>query len=337
MPTFTKSKYELVVIGAGPSGLAAALYAAREGLSTLVLDRGVVGGLAAITATIDNYPGFEHGVGGLELADHLYEHATRFGTEVQTGVEVKSLEQSAGHITLRTSAGSITADAVLVATGSTYRHLDVPGEHEMIGRGVHFCATCDAPLYRGKDILVIGGGNSATQESLFIAKFAKHVTLLVRGPELRGTEIIREQLQALPNVSFRFNTEVRHIRNNGTKVTGAQVFDRTKGEEFALRTDGVFVFVGLNANTQAFDGTLDLDESKFVVTKPDYSTNVPGVFASGDVRSGSTWQIASAIGEGVSAALSVRAYLDTKNHNEHRAAAAARAHAKAASIRTSKS
>jgi thioredoxin reductase (NADPH) len=314
MATFAKKHYELVIIGAGPSGLAAALYASREGISTLVIEKAVVGGLAAITDRIDNYPGFDQGVAGLELADHLAAHATRFGAEIQSLIDVTALKRTDGNLTVQTSSGPVTADAVLVATGSTYRHLDVPGEADFIGRGVHFCATCDAPLYRGKDIIVVGGGNSAMQETLFIAKFASHVTMLVRGPELDGTEVIREQLEALKNVSYHFNTEVKQLRNDDRRVTGVEVIDTSTGEELHLRTDGVFVFIGLLANTEPFKGTLNLDESSFIVTKPDFSTNIPGVYAAGDVRSGSTWQIASAIGEGVSATLSVRAYLDAKHH-----------------------
>jgi thioredoxin reductase (NADPH) len=324
MGAFSKDKYELVIVGAGPTGLAAALYAAREGMSTLVLEKAVIGGMAAITDLVDNYPGFDQGVGGLELAEHLHNHATRFGAEVKTGVDVTCLHEADGNVTVLTSAGNVTAEAVLVATGSSYKHLDAPGEAEYIGRGVHFCATCDAPLYRGRDVTVVGGGNSAIQESLFIARFAKHVTLLVRGPALKGTEVIREQLTALRNVSFRYNTVVKEIRGNDSKVTGLRVKDTVKGDQLDLRTDGIFVFIGLLANTDAFKGTLELDERNFIITKDDYSTRVPGVYAAGDVRSGSTWQIASAAGEGVTAALEIRKYLDTKHHIEHKTKTVAR-------------
>jgi thioredoxin reductase (NADPH) len=325
MASFSRQKYELVIVGAGPTGLAAALYAAREGMSTLVLERAVVGGMAAITAVVDNYPGFDKGVGGLELSDHLFDHAKRFGAEITAGVEVTGLSNSGGHVEVNTSAGDVAAEAVLIATGSAYKHLGVPGEKDLIGRGVHFCATCDAPLYRGKDILVVGGGNSAIQESLFIAKFAKHLTLLVRGSDLAGTQILREQLQALPNVSFRFNTTVKHIRSDGSKVTGVRVTGPDGPQD--IRTDAVFVFIGLMANTEAFKGTLELDQDNFVVAADDFSTSVPGVYAAGDVRSGSTWQIASAIGEGVSATLAIRAYLDAKHHRERKGKTAARARA----------
>lgn len=332
MPTFAQTKYELVIIGAGPTGLGAAVYATREGMSTLVLDKGVVGGLAAITDRIDNYPGFDQGISGLDLSDHLEKHARRFGAEIHTGVEVQGLTKSGSTIKVKTSAGAVQAEAVLIATGSTYKRLDVPGEQEHVGRGVHFCATCDAPLYRGRDITVVGGGNSAIQESLFIAKFAKHVTLLVRGPELRGTEILREQLQALPNVSFRYNTVVESLRGDATHITGLHTRDTATGEEHDLRTDAVFVFIGLLANTQPFVGHLELDPGGFVLTKNNFATNIPGVYAAGDVRSGSTWQIASAVGEGVSATLAIRSYLDQLHHAGHTAEKMARRRAKAPAI-----
>ena len=314
MSTELSGTYDVVIIGAGPSGLAAALYASREGLTTVVLERAVVGGMAAITETIDNYPGFENGVGGLELADHLFYHAKRFGAQVKSGVEVTNIKRMRDELTVKTTTGKLTAAAVLVATGSAYKKLGVPNEEEFIGRGVHFCATCDAPLYKGKHIIVVGGGNSAIQEALFIAKFASHVTMVVRGPKLGGTQILREQLEALANVAYEFNIAVSTITTANDHVSG--ITATRSGEDLALQSDAVFVFIGLLANTQAFTETLELDTQNFVVTKPDYSTNVPGVFAAGDVRSGSTWQIASAIGEGVSATLSIRAYLDELRHKQ---------------------
>jgi thioredoxin reductase (NADPH) len=319
MNAISDQHFELIIIGAGPAGLSAALYASREDIKTLVLDKGVVGGMAAITARIDNYPGFDRGIGGLELADHLADHAKRFGADIQTGIEVTGLHHQDGRVHLDTSAGPLAADAIILATGSTYKHLGVPGENEFTGRGVHFCATCDAPLYRGKNILVAGGGNSAIQESLFIAKFASEVTLLVRRSELDGTAVLREELEALPNVSYRFDTEVTAINSLGSKFTGVKVRDRSGSHD--LPADALFVFIGLVANTKAFTGTVKLDQQGYIVTTPRFATSVTGVFAAGDVRSGSTWQIATAAGEGVAAAISVREHLMALRHRARHHAA----------------
>ena len=311
--------FDLIIVGAGPAGLAAAVYAAREGLSTLVLEKAVVGGMAALTNVIDNYPGFDQGVGGLELSDHLHDHATRFGAEVRTGVNVTGLVSKDGVVTVQTEAATLTATAVLLATGSTYQKLHVPGEQNYTGRGVHYCATCDAPLYRGRDVVVVGGGNSALQETLFIAKFASHVTILVRGDTLGGSTILRQEAWMLPNVSFRFGVTVNEIRGDGTRVTGLSVSPDESGVT-DMRTDAVFVFVGLLANTQEFKNVLSLDAGGFIKTGANYATDLPGVFAAGDVRSGSTWQIASAVGEGVNATIVIRDYLDKLRRKLQKAA-----------------
>ncbi len=302
--------YDLIIIGAGPAGLGAAVYAAREGMTTLILEKGVVGGMAAITDNIDNYPGFENGVGGLELADHLYDHAKRFGADIQTGVEVTGLSRQDGNVVVSTSTGPLKARSVLVATGSTYKHLGVPGEAEQIGKGIHFCATCDGPLYRGKELVVVGGGNSAMQETLFLARFASKITMLVRGPELKGTKVIKDQVLALPKLNVAYNTNVTAIKTVNNRL-GIETDTRT-----TYVTDGLFIFIGLLANTGMVKDSLELDAQNFIVTAPDYSTKMPGVYVAGDVRSGSTWQIASAIGEGVTATLEIRKYLDKLAHDQ---------------------
>ena len=306
---------DLIIIGAGPTGLAAAIYAAREGMTTLVVEKAIIGGMAAITDVIDNYPGFENGVGGLELSDHLYAQAKRFGAVVQTGVEVTGLSREGNEVTLTTKTGVLRALSVLVATGSTYRQLGVPGEAELIGKGVHFCATCDGPVYRGKDLVVVGGGNSALQESLFLAKFAKSVTILMRGREMGGSEILRSQVRDLPIISARYETVIDRLIPNDNGIGIKQVQVTTAGQPSEpLTPDGVFVFIGLLPNTDAFIGTLPADEYRFLTTDMHYGTAMTGVYVAGDVRSGSTWQIASAVGEGVSATLAIRKYLDELKH-----------------------
>ena len=313
----TNELYDLIIIGAGPAGLAAAVYSAREDISTLVVEKGVIGGMAALTDVIDNYPGFENGVGGLELSDKLYAQAKRFGAEIKTGVTVTSLKRVDGILELTTKKEPLRARTVMVATGSTYRQLDVPGETEMIGRGVHFCATCDGPVYRGQDMIVVGGGNSAMQETLFLAKFATHITMLVRGPELKGSAILREQVGTLENLTIVYNSAVSQINVNDGKVTG--VTATTEGKLQVYNAPAVFVLIGLIANTEAFADNIKLDDRNFVMTDNHFETSMTGVYAAGDVRSGSTWQIASAVGEGVSATLEIRTYLDRHAHAERHA------------------
>ena len=300
-----KYDYDLIIIGAGPAGLAAAIYASREDLATLVMEKGVVGGLAAITDQIDNYPGFADGVGGAELADHLEAQAKRFGAEIRTGLEAGAIRRSDNGITVTTHQGELRAKSVLIATGSTYQQLGVPGEAEQIGRGVHFCATCDGPIYKGRELVVVGGGNSAVQETLFLARFASTITILVRGPELKASAILVNELAKLSNVTVVFNAPIDSIESSNGRV--AAVIAAGKRYPGA----GVFVFIGLLANTEPFVHDIDHDERNFLKTDRNYATNIPGVFVAGDVRSESTWQIAAAVGEGASAALAVRQYLDT--------------------------
>ncbi|MBW4061453.1 FAD-dependent oxidoreductase [Candidatus Saccharibacteria bacterium] len=315
--------YDLVIIGAGPAGLAAAIYSAREDISTLVVEKAVVGGMAALTEVIDNYPGFENGIGGLELSDKLYAQAKRFGAQVKTGIDVQKIARVGDIVELTTKKAPLQARTVLITTGSTYRQLGVPGETEMIGRGVHFCATCDGPVYRGRDLIVVGGGNSAMQEIMFLTKFASHITMLVRGPELKGSAILREQVSLLENLTIVYNTVIDKINVSDDKVTGVSA--TTNNEGVTYEAPGIFVLIGLLANTGAFKDSLTLDDRDFIVTDAHFLTSIPGVYAAGDVRSGSTWQIASAVGEGVSATLEIRTYLDNLAHAERHAKRAATA------------
>lgn len=315
--------FDVVVVGAGPTGLAAAVYTAREDLRTLVVDGGVVGGLIATTEQVDNYPGFPEGIGGQDLADAMCKQCQRFGAEVRTGVTVTALEHQEGHVTLATSTGPITARTVLIATGSFYRHLDVPGEQELEGKGVHYCATCDGPLYRGAHLITVGGGNSALQEGLFLTKFASKLTMLVRGPEFRGAEVLADQLKSRDNVDIHFNTSVTKIEGENGMVTGVQTVDNKTQATGEIKAEGLFVFAGLLPNTDWLHDAVELDERGFVKVDQGFATNLPGVFAAGDVVVGSVGQVASAVGEGVTAALSIREYLDARPIKETTPKAAA--------------
>lgn len=304
----TQPIYDVAIVGAGPTGLSAALYTTREDLKTIVLDKGVAGGLIATTEWVDNYPGFPKGIGGIELAEQFKQQAERFGAEIKLFTEVKGV-QLGDQIKIDSSAGEISARTLLIATGSSYRHLGVPGEKELEGRGIHYCATCDGPLYRDKELIVAGGGNTAMQETLFLAKFAKKITMLVRGTEFKGSEILIDAIQAKSNVHAQFETEVSEVVAKDGKFANVRI--SSKGGDKEISADGMFVFIGLIPNTEWLPGEVALDERKLVVANRKFETSVPGVFAAGDVVEGSIGQVASAVGEGVSAALSIRAYLDS--------------------------
>ncbi|MFI5275209.1 MAG: NAD(P)/FAD-dependent oxidoreductase [Candidatus Saccharimonadales bacterium] len=303
---------DVVIIGAGPASLAAAIYTTREDIDTVLFERGVVGGLAAVTDQIDNYPGFPEGITGLELADNLRKQAERFGTDIELG-EVTKIVDEGKLKKLETTSGDVLAKSVLIATGSDYKKVGVPGEQEYYARGVHYCATCDGAFYRDKRIVVVGGGNSAVQEAMFLTRFASHIDILVRSDHFRASDVLQKELEAKhkDKISVHFNTSTDQIVGEGGKVVKVIGTDKVKGEKVEFPTDGVFVFVGLKPNTQFLENSaITLDEIGFVKTDAELHTSIPGVFAAGDVRSGATMQIASAVGEGATAALRIREYLE---------------------------
>lgn len=301
-------KHELIIVGAGPAALSAAIYTTREDVDTLLFERGAIGGLAAITDQIDNYPGFPQGVSGLQLADDLRAQAERFGAKIELG-EVTAIADEGEYKRLSTTSGDMLARAVLIATGSDYKKLGIPGEKEYYGRGVHYCATCDGAFYRGKRLVVVGGGNSAVQEAIFLTRFATHIDLLVRSTIKASDVLIRELEKYADKITVHLGTTTDEIvageDNMVNKVLGTK-----DGQQVEFETDGVFVFVGLVPNSQFVADTLALDEVGFIETDQHLMTSVPGVFAAGDIRSGATMQVASAVGEGATAALKIREYLE---------------------------
>jgi thioredoxin reductase (NADPH) len=304
--------HDLVIIGAGPAALTAAIYTTREDIETLVFERGVIGGLAAVTDWIDNYPGFPKGIQGLELAEDLKQQAERFGTVIELG-EVTKIVNDEGIKKLETTSGPVTARAVLIATGTDYKKLNIPGEQEYYARGVHYCATCDGAFYRDKRLVVVGGGNSAVQESMFLTRFASHIDLLVRSDHMRASEILQRELTGKykDKITIRYNTTTDEIVGANGKVIKVVGTDKVQGKKVEFVVDGVFVFVGLSPNTAFLrDTDIELDEIGFIKTKETLATSMPGVFVAGDVRAGSTMQIASASGEGATAALRIREYLE---------------------------
>ena len=304
------SFHDIVTIGAGPAALSAAIYTTREDIDTILLEKGVVGGLAAITDLIENYPGFEEGVEGLHLSQNLQKQAERFGAKIELA-EVERIEDQGQYKKIHTSNGVYAAKSVLISTGSDYRRLNVPGESEFYGRGVHFCATCDGAFYRDKRLVVVGGGNSAAQEGMFLTKFASHIDMLVRGDSLKASEVLAEKIESSDKIKIHYNTTTDEILHDDKQVTGVRGTDKSTGESVTFDVDGVFVFIGLDPNTGFLqDSDIKLDDNGFVVTDRTLQTSMPGVFCAGDVRAGATQQIASAVGEGATAALMIREYLE---------------------------
>jgi thioredoxin reductase (NADPH) len=304
--------WDVVMIGAGPAALTAAIYTAREDISTLLFEKGIIGGLAAVTDKVDNYPGFEQGIEGLALSDKLRLQAERFGAQIELG-EVQSVKKDGDTFVLITTSGDVRAQSVLIATGSEWKKLGIAGEREFYGRGVHNCATCDGAFYRDKKLVVVGGGNSSAQEALFLTKFASHIDILIRGEAWRASDVLVHEIEKNDKITVHFNTTTDEIVGGDVdgmkKVT--KVLATKNGEKTEFVTDGVFVFIGLRPVTYFLEGSgVEYDEVGFVKTDSKLATNVAGIFCAGDVRSGATMQIASAVGEGAAAALSIRKYLE---------------------------
>lgn len=300
---------DIVMVGAGPSALTAAIYTTREDIDTVLYEKATIGGLAAITDMVDNYPGFPNGIEGMKLAGELERQAERFGAHIEFG-DVSALRTEGKYKILTVDGQDVKAKAVLIATGSDYKKIGVPGEKEFYGRGVHYCATCDGAFYRDKKLAVVGGGNSAVQETIFLTRYASHIDLLVRS-SIKASDVLQHDLQKYIDegkVTVHLDTTTDEIVATDGRVSGVKVTEQGTPHEIAV--DGVFVFVGLKPNTDFLASSgIELDEVGLIKTDQHLSTNIDGVFASGDVRSGATMQIASAVGEGAAAALSLREYL----------------------------
>lgn len=302
--------YDLIIVGGGPTALTAAIYAARDGFDVLVIERSGLGGQAGITERLDNYPGFPEGVTGAEFAERVIHQAQRYGVELLSAQNIVSVSNDGAEHVVETEAGhKYRCHAVLLATGSTYKRLDVLGEDDYIGAGVHFCATCDGPFYKGREIAVIGGGNSAVEEAAFLTTFSPKVTLLVRGSTLSANKIAADKAQESPKMELRFNTEVIEFKGQNNHLDTVILKNNVTGETGELHVPGVFVFVGLTPNSQPFEQIVKLDKQGFILTGSNFSTSTKGIFAAGDVRAGSTKQLVSAAGEGAAASLAIREYL----------------------------
>ncbi len=312
----TKAKcdfYDLIVVGGGATGLTAAIYAARDGFDVLVIERSGFGGQAAITESLDNYPGFPEGVSGAEFADRIIKQATRFGVELLAAQNVVHVGNDLDAHFVETEAGArYRSNAVLLAPGSTYKRLGIPGEEDFIGAGVHFCATCDGPFYKGREVAVVGSGNSAVEEAAFLTRYSPKVTLLARNSHLSASKVAVDKATTSSQIEVLYDTEVSAFKGQDHHLRAVVTKNTRTGATAELHPAGIFVFIGLKPNSEPFKDVVDLDEQGFIITDLAFRTRTEGIFAAGDVRSGSTKQLINAAGEGAAAAIALREHL-----NEH--------------------
>lgn len=301
--------YDLVILGAGAAGFAAGIYAGRARLKTLLLDGMGGGGQMAITDIVENYPGLTEAVSGAELSDRMRKQMESFGVEV-TFDQIEKIALSDDGVTLKGAYGKYCGRAMIVATGAKHRELCVPGEEELKGRGVSYCATCDGAFFKDQNVAVVGGGDTAVKEALYLSRIAKQVTVIHRRDQLRAEKVMQEKALAADNIDFKWFNVVDEVLGDGGKVTGVKIRHVQTGDTEELALDGVFVFIGILPNTELFTGQLDLDEAGFVKTDVSMKTSHPRVWAAGDVRAASHRQIATAVGDGTTAMLDIQEFLD---------------------------
>lgn len=302
----------IVIIGAGPAGLSAALYAARGELNPIVLTGMQPGGQAALTFTIENYPGFPDGVGGSELGDLFQKQAEKFGARVEFD-SVTSVDLKTRPFLVKTYNQEILAKSIIIATGASSIHLEVQGEEELAGRGVSYCATCDGWFFKGKEVIVVGGGDSALEEAIFLTRYASKVTIVHRRDELRAGAILQTRAQENPKIHFMFDTVVKEIKGDG-KVTSVLVENVKTGERTEVPTDGVFVFIGHAPNNEIYQGQLEMDERGYIKVDTNMQTSVEGVFACGEAADGVYKQVVTSAGMGAIAAIAASRYLEELTH-----------------------
>ena len=306
-------RYDLIIIGGGPAGFTAGLYAARARVGTLLIERGVPGGQAAVTNHIENFPGFPDGVGGPELGERMKEQAVRFGLEV-AAADVSQVGLEGDLKVVHTSQGVFRAPALIIATGTQSAALGVPGERELTGRGVSYCATCDAAFFRDKTVAVVGVGDSAIDEALFLTRFVKEAVVIHRRDALRATRILQDRAMANPKIRFAWNSVVEAIGGHEAVET-VTVRNVKTGERETLPVDGVFIYVGLRPNTAFLGDLVKLDDRGYIVTNEEMETSLPGVFAAGDVRVKGLRQVVTACGDGAIAAVNADKYLQEHHYS----------------------
>jgi thioredoxin reductase (NADPH) len=299
--------YDIVIVGAGPAGLTAGLYAGRARLKTLLLEKLIHGGQVMTTDLVENYPGFPEGISGFELSDRMRQQAERFGVEFRSGA-VLELKPGREHQLLRLEGEELKAGAVIVASGARYKNLGVPGEKAFTGKGVSYCGTCDGALYRGETIGVVGGGDTALTDTIFLCRFADKIHLIHRRDAFRAEKFLQEQVLAQEKVEVHWDTVVESIQGKQA-VEALQLKNVRTGEKSSLPVAGVFIFVGIVPNTDWLQGCLPVDEWGFIFTNAQMATSIPGIFAAGDVRNKLLRQISTAVGDGATAAFAAGEYL----------------------------
>jgi thioredoxin reductase (NADPH) len=305
--------YDVIIIGGGPAGLTAGLYTSRARLRTLLIEKGLFGGQITTTELIENYPGFPNGITGAELSQLMEDHAKRFGLEM-VSQDVLDVRLEGEQKVIRTYESEYDAKVLIVSSGTEYKKLGIPGEEELIGRGVSFCATCDAAFFQDNRIVVVGGGDSALTEALFLTKFAKEVTIIHRRDALRATKIYQERAFENPKIKFLWNSVIQEIKGDHT-VQSILVKDVKTGVMKEFETEGVFLFVGIEPRTVFLKGLVQMDEAGYILANENCETSVKGIFAAGDCRKKLLRQITTAVGDGATAAFAAEKYLEAKEEN----------------------
>ncbi|KMJ55057.1 thioredoxin reductase [Bacillus sp. LL01] len=301
--------YDVIIAGAGPAGMTAAVYTSRANLSTIMLERGVPGGQMANTEDVENYPGFDH-ILGPELSTKMFEHAKKFGAEYGYG-DVKEIVDHGDYKVVKAGSKEYKARSVIVATGAEYKKLGIPGEKELSGRGVSYCAVCDGAFFKGKELVVIGGGDSAVEEAVYLTRFASKVTVIHRRDQLRAQKILQDRAFNNDKIEFIWNHVVNEINADGGKVGSVSIENTETGEKKDFKTDGVFIYIGMLPLNASVKDLGILNEEGYVVTNEEMETKVPGIYAAGDIREKSLRQIVTATGDGSLAAQNVQHYLES--------------------------
>ncbi len=302
---------DLIILGGGPAGLSAAIYSARSRLYTVILEKGLTGGQVSTTFHVANYPGTNGVIRGMELMENMKRQAIGFGAQIDELKEISEISLEGEEKYISTPDTDYYAKAVIIATGTTPRSLPAEGEAEFRGRGVHYCATCDGALYTDAKVLVVGGGNSAVEEAVFLTRYAKHVTIIHRSDSFNASKVAQDEVFKNPNIDVIWDSQIRKIK--GDNFVKSVIIENLKtGEEKEIETDGIFVYIGMESKTEIFKGKINMDERGFIITDEDMLTNIPGVFAAGDVRSKRVRQIATAVGDGAIAGIMAERFISGK-------------------------